>query len=63
MTVEKIKQNVIEFASKMANDGAQPEDTLTAVSLLIECTLKSLPAHTKLKVARIYLDTVNENLK
>ncbi len=62
MTIEKIKESVIVFVSKMAADGADSADQLTAVSLLIESTLKSVPAHAKTKVAGIYFDTIRENL-
>lgn len=62
VTADKIKANVIAFALKMANDGAEPADQLTAVNLLIECSLKAAPAHARTKVAGVYFDTIRENL-
>lgn len=62
MTIDKIKQSVIDFSANMANDGAEPEDFLTAVDLLIKCTLTATPPHARTKVASIFFDTIRENL-
>ncbi len=62
MTVEEIKQHTIDFVTNLAADGAAPEDTLTAVDLLIVCVLKATPPHARTKVASIYFDTIRANL-
>lgn len=62
MTIEKIKEHVIAFSSGMAAAGAEPEDQLTAVTLLISSTLKAVPDHARTKVAAVYFDTIKEDL-
>ncbi|MES2155422.1 MAG: hypothetical protein V4510_09840 [bacterium] len=62
MTIPEIKAHTVAFVSKMAAEGAEPADTLTAVNLLIGCTLKSTPAHARAKVAGIYFESIKESI-
>lgn len=62
MTPEQIKNNVIDFVSKMANEGAEPADQLTAINLLIECSLKSVTPIQRTKIASIYFDTIRGDI-
>ncbi|MBS3927738.1 MAG: hypothetical protein KGZ65_04015 [Sphingomonadales bacterium] len=62
MTNDQIKAHTIDFAIKMANDGAEPADQLTAVALLIQCSLKAVTPLQRTKIASIYFDTIRANL-
>lgn len=62
MTSDQIKEHVIDFAVRMANDGAEPADQLTAINLLVECSLKAIPVHQRTKIGSILFDTIRANL-
>lgn len=62
MTIEQIKSKVVAFVADMGNSGAAPEDTLTAVDLLISSTLKATPSYARAKVADIFFNTIKENI-